>query len=571
MLRLWLSHGQLPPLGRFLGCLAAYATVLETVGCRKETVQRVRSLSVELRKALAPAEGHPGGQASATDFPKDSVHGAVILSAFFHLEKGLEHVCERLDHVKLAACRALRKLSRPMELKDFLMFAQEEAKNAFKTLDKDFSKGFLGFAVKYRNHLFHDSRLPPIENTAAFWEHLNKLLELLDGDATNQRTKEITHILSRTSVWLKDKHAPPPCCIEKMSEGRVLSNWIIGPTDILEGRIAEVEQVVGSLTKSGKPTWIYGPSGIGKTHLASSVASQLRQTHPVQHFFQSTSQQTLAASIFQFAASSGIELRDLGEKFDDLIMCISRLLQESKVAMLLLFDDVKDAQLVAPLISTQQHHVVITSFSNPPADDVFPVQAIRLGPLSTVESLKVMVNVKQGGKSATRRSQWPDVHNGEAWLSLLSVETTPETIQDQFSLLKNLLEKTLCNLPLAVSMAGHLVAKGITVKKIANSLADVAASSSSGTPRVVEMEEAAGHAAHALAVSGLGYLALAHLEENSCAHFLAFLVACTGSPSVPLFLLEAMMQSHGDILPTSTFEMLRQLQDLGILECSEKC
>ena len=567
MLRLWLSHGQLPPLGRFLGSLAAYATVLEAVGCSKETVQRVRKLSMDLRKVVLPAEAHPGRQTSVADFPTESVHGAVVLSAFFHLEKSLEHVCEKLDHVQLAACRARRKLSRPMELKDFLMFVQGHVKDAFKTLDKDFSKGFVDFMVKYRNHLFHDRQLPRIEKTLVFWEQSNKALDLLCGDAASQRTKETTDMLNRTSVWLEDKHAPLPCCIEEMSDGRVLPNWIIGPTDILEGRNAEVELIVGSMTTPGKPIWIYGPSGIGKTHLASSVASQLRKTHSVQHFFQSTSRQTLAASMSQFAVSNGIELQDVGEKFEDLIAYISCFLRESKAPMLLLFDDVKDAQLVAPLISAQQHHVVITSLSDPPAEDVFQVQAIRLGPLSTVDSLKVMVNVQQGAKSATRRSQWPDIDDGEAWLSSLGIETTPEAAHDQFSFLKNLLETTLCNLPLAVSMAGHLVAKRIPVKKIADSLANVAASTASGIPRVVEMQEAAGHAAHALAVSGLGYLALAQLEENSLAHFLAFVVACTASPSVPLFLLEGIMQSEGDAITlTNTLEMLQQLQNVGILE-----
>ena len=566
MLRLWLSHGQLPPLGRFLGSLAAYATVLEAVGCSEETVQKVRKLSMDLRKAILPAETHPGCHSSVADFPTECVHGAVVLSAFFHLEKSLEHVCEKLDHIQLAACRARRKLSRPMELKDFLMFVQGQVKDTFKTLDKDFSKGFVDFMVKYRNHLFHDRQLPLIEKTLAFWEQSNKALDLLCGDAASQGTKETTDMLNRTSVWLKDKHAPPPCCIEEMSDGRGLSNWIVGPTDILEGRNAEVELIVGSMTP-GKPIWIYGPSGIGKTHLASSVASRLRKIHSVQHFFQSTSQQTLAASISQFAVSNGIEIQNVGEKFDDLIAYISCYLRESKAPMLLLFDDVKDAQLVAPLISAQQHHVVITSLSDPPAENVFQVQAIRLGPLSTVDSLKVMVNVQQGAKSATRRSHWPDIDDGEAWLSSLGIETTPEAIHNQFSLLKNLLETTLCNLPLAVSMAGHLVAKRIPVKKIADSLADVAASTASGTPRIVEMQEAAGHAAHALAVSGLGYLALAQLEENSPAHFLAFVVACTANPSVSLFLLEGIMQSEGDaITPTNTLEMLRQLQNVGILE-----
>ena len=81
----------------------------------------------------------------------------------------------------------------------------------------------------------------------------------------------------------------------------------------------------------------------------------------------------------------------------------------------------KDARLVAPLVSTQQHHAVITSLSYPLADNTFPVHAIRLGALSAIDSLKVMVNVQQ---SATTRSQWPGIDDGKAWLSLLRVETS---------------------------------------------------------------------------------------------------------------------------------------------------
>ena len=55
MLRLWLSHGQLPPLGCVLGSLSASATVLEAVGCLKQTVRRVRGLSVDLRTASMSA------------------------------------------------------------------------------------------------------------------------------------------------------------------------------------------------------------------------------------------------------------------------------------------------------------------------------------------------------------------------------------------------------------------------------------------------------------------------------------------------------------------------------------
>ena len=49
--------------------------------------------------------------------------------------------------------------------------------------------------------------------------------------------------------------------------------------------------------------------------------------------------------------SSGIQLQG-DEKFEDLMMRISNFLQQSKEPMLLLFDDVKDSRLVAPLVST---------------------------------------------------------------------------------------------------------------------------------------------------------------------------------------------------------------------------
>ena len=562
MLRLWLSHGQLPPVGRVLGCLSAYVAVLEAVGCPKETVRRIRSLLVNLRSAsLSGRSPFP-----AANFPKECVHGSIILSAFIHAEKNLEEVCEKLNHDSLAACKSERKHTRPMELMDFLKFIQRQAKDTLTGLDGDFNERFLKPLTIYRNHLFHHDRLPPTEKTLAFWERLMELLQLLHWDTTLQRATEVTLLLDQTKAWLNEKHAPPPCCIELPSDGCRLSNWIIGPTDILEGRSDETEQVLDSLKKPGKPIWIYGPSGVGKTHLAANVSSQLRQTHPVQHFFQSTSQQTLAESLFQFTESNGIELGDIGEKFDDLIMGISRFLREANTPMLLLFDDVKNSQLVAPLVTDQPHHIVITSLSNPLPSDVLPAHVIRLDPLCTADSLKVMVNVKNGAKLATRQSQWPDIDDGRAWLSLLGVESTSETINDQFILLKNLLETTLCNLPLAVNMAGHLMAKGISVEKIASSLANIAASIASGTPRIVEMEKTSGHAAHALAVSGLGYLALAHLAEDRSAHFLAFAVACTANPSVPLSLLEEVTHSKSAIPPVETLTTLGRLQNFGILE-----
>ena len=233
-----------------------------------------------------PAKAHPGSQFSVVDFPKECVHGGVVLSAFFHMEKSLEHVCEELDHVQLCSLQGTRrKLSRPMELKDFLMFVQERAKDAFITMDKDFSKGFLDYMIKYRNHLFHDRHLPLVEATVAFYQQSNKLLDLVHGDTANQRTKEIAHMLSQTSVWLKEKHAPPPCCVEKTSGGRVLVNWIIGPTDILEGRNARVEQIVGSLTKPGKPIWLYGPSGIGKKPSCLKCGVSASKNTPFPAFF----------------------------------------------------------------------------------------------------------------------------------------------------------------------------------------------------------------------------------------------------------------------------------------------
>ena len=563
MLRLWLSHGQLPPLGRVLGCLSAYVSVLEAVGCPKETVRRIRSLLVNLRSAsLSGRSPFP-----VANFPKECVHGGIILSAFIHAEKSLEEVCQELDHNSLAAFKSERKHTRPMELTDFLKFIQRQAKDTLTGLDGDFNERFLKPFIIYRNHLFHHDRLPPTEKTLAFWERLMELLQLLHWDTTLRRATEIIRLLDQTKAWLNEKHAPPPCCIELPSDSCRLSNWIIGPTDILEGRSDETEQVIDSLKKPGKPIWIYGPSGVGKTHLAANVSSQLRQTHPVQHFFQSTSQQTLVESLFQFVESNGIELGDIGEKFDDLIMCISRFLREANTPMLLLFDDVKKSQLVAPLVTDQPHHVVITSLSNPPPSDVLPAHVIRLDPLCTADSLKVMVNVKNGAKSATRQSQWPDIDDGREWLSLLGVESTSsETINDHFTLLKNLLETTLCNLPLAVNIAGHLMAKGISVEKIASSLANVADSIASGKPRIIQIEETSGHAAHALAVSGLGYLALAQLAEDRSAHFFAFTVACTANPRVPLSLLEEAMHSKSATSPVETLTTLGRLQEFGILE-----
>ena len=139
MLRLWLSHGQLPPVGRVLGCLSRLCGCLgggwlSQGDCSKDS-QPISELEIGIivRKKSVPS----------SQFSK---RVCALVASFSRLlfmrEKSLEEVCEELNHDSLAACKSERKHTRPMELMDFLKFIQRQAKDTLTGLDGRLQRAF---------------------------------------------------------------------------------------------------------------------------------------------------------------------------------------------------------------------------------------------------------------------------------------------------------------------------------------------------------------------------------------------------------------------------------------------
>ena len=399
-----------------------------------------------------------------------------------------------------------------------------------------------------------------------------------EDEDDKDKGKEIGNIESDADIddGKKSEQTDDEGTRSKSKSSAKTTNWIVGASDDLEGRDGEIEKVMNTL-KQPANVLIWGEPGMGKTVLASACAFRLRTDYPDQNFFCCTTEETFRNDILQFAISNGFsppknnQADQHSSEEKDAFEWTSAFLRRTHRRLLLVFDDLRQASLLRRLRIPVRHSVLITSFHR--HDDRMGVRfglELHLQALDTMDSLKVIANIRSGANRAAKKKlkmDWPNMLDHKDWLKLVQKDgLSVDSPRLQLEMLVDLVCNKLNNLPLAVDMVGRLLAKDLSIIEVVNQFR-VQFATLSDQSRMETLEEEAANSSHALAISGLGLMALALVKQHKDAQLyedLALAIACCSCPRVPVNVLGQGAQSQHEIL-----QHLFVLKSVGLISVSE--
>ncbi|MBR5015785.1 MAG: ATP-binding protein [Clostridia bacterium] len=128
---------------------------------------------------------------------------------------------------------------------------------------------------------FEDNKITLLANTFQAGVVKSKFLDLLNEafEATMGFPIEI-EIISETSPKKAEKEERMEKVRETLSNVNdfTFDNFIVGPSN--QFAYAAAQAVAANLAETYNPLFIYGNSGLGKTHLLSAICAEVRKKHP---------------------------------------------------------------------------------------------------------------------------------------------------------------------------------------------------------------------------------------------------------------------------------------------------